>query len=356
MGPTLRISVTGAGDVGMRHLEILEAAPDLEIAAIVDPAASAEAFARARNIPYYKTEHARMLDAEEPDGALIATPNSLHLENGLACVDRGIPFLLEKPITETIESALQLVTAADKARVPFIVGHHRRYNPGISRARDFIREGSIGKVTAVSGTWFRRKPDDYFKMAWRRKPGGGPILINAIHDLDTLRVLCGEIDVVQAMTSNMARGFEVEDTAAVMLRFANAALGTFVFSDAVEGPWGWEQCAGENASWYPQQPVDCYIIGGTQGSLSIPSLEHWWNKGGGGRGDPMLRERLQVVPGDPHIAQWRHFVEVIRGTQQPLVSGMDATRTLAVTLAMTLSAKTGQAVRVASLLPDDSHK
>ena len=81
MGPKLRISVTGSGAVGMRHLEILEAASDLEIAAIVDPAAPVEAFARARSIPYYIDEHARMLDVEKPDGALIATPNNLHLEN-----------------------------------------------------------------------------------------------------------------------------------------------------------------------------------------------------------------------------------------------------------------------------------
>jgi predicted dehydrogenase len=66
-------------------------------------------------------------------------------------------------ITETIESARQLVAAADKVGVPFIVGHHRRYNPGISRARRFIQEGGIGKVTAVNCTWFRHKPDDYFR-------------------------------------------------------------------------------------------------------------------------------------------------------------------------------------------------
>ena len=351
MGPKLRISVTGAGAVGMRHLEILAAASDLEIVAIVDPAPPAAAFARTRKIPYYTNEHARMLDVEKPDAALIATPNSLHLENALACVERRIPFLLEKPITETIETALQLVAAADKAGVPFIVGHHRRYNPAISVARKFIGDGAIGEVTAVNGTWFRRKPDDYFEMEWRRKPGGGPILINAIHDIDTLRVLCGEIDVVQAMSSNMARGFEVEDTVAAMFRFSNGALGTFLLSDAVQAPWGWELCAGENASWYPQQPVDCYIIGGTKGSLTIPSLEHWWNKGGGGRGDPMQRERLQYIPGDPHIAQWRHFAAVVRGTEKPMVSGMDATRTLAVTLALAQSTKTGQAVPVASILP-----
>jgi predicted dehydrogenase len=336
----LRIAVIGAGDVGMRHLQVIESLPGLDVVAIVDPAAGTEAYARQRNIPHFPIGHERMLDTIRPDAALIATPNAMHLPHALACIERGIPTLIEKPIADTLESALRIVEAAGRNKVPVLVAHHRRYNPIFDVARELIDSGGLGRLTTVHGSWFRRKPDDYFNARWRREKGGGPLLINFIHDLDCLRVLCGEIATVQALTANVARGFEVEDTAAVLLRFRNGALGTFILSDAVEAPWGWEQCAGENAAWYPQQPVDCYTLGGTAGSLTLPSLELWWNQSGGGRGDPMLRRRLQVVPQDPHVRQWQHFAAVVKGTERPKVTALDATRTLAAALAVFRSAET----------------
>jgi predicted dehydrogenase len=84
----------------------------------------------------------------------------------------------------------------------------------------------------VAGLWLLKKPDDYFNVAWRRERGGGPILINLVHDIDSLRFICGEIVEVQASTSNKVRGFGVEDTAALLLKFANGAIGTVTVSDA----------------------------------------------------------------------------------------------------------------------------
>ena len=84
-----------------------------------------------------------------------------------------------------------------------------------------------------------------------------------------------------------------------------------------------------------------YTIGGTAGSLTLPSLELWWNQSGGGRGDPMLRRRLQHVPQDPHVRQWQHFAAVIRGEERPHVTALDASRTLAAALAVFRSAETG---------------
>jgi predicted dehydrogenase len=201
----------------------------------------------------------------------------------------------------------------------------------------------------VNGTWLHRKPDDYFDVTWRRETGGGPILINAIHDIDCLRMVVGEIESVQAIASSKARDFPVEDTAAAVLRFANGALGTFIVSDAVASPWNWESTSRESAIT-PYELENCFIVAGTRGSLAIPQLQHWsYDKPDGAWADPLTRRTLPVRHADPYPRQLHHFARVIRGEERPVIDAAEGARTLAATLAIAESAKTGRPVKVATL-------
>src|SRR5262245_66308808 len=93
-----------------------------------------------------------------------------------------------------------------------------------------------------------------------------------VHEVGNLRSLCGEIVAVQAFASSATRNFPVEDTVAVSLRFANGVLGSFMLSDTAAVPRSWEQTTQEDPvfSAYPEE--DCYIVAGTDGSLSIPTM------------------------------------------------------------------------------------
>ena len=155
--------------------------------------------------------------------------------------------------------------------------------------------------------WLLKKPDDYFDVAWRREAGGGPLLINLVHDIDNLRFICGEISEVQAMTSSKARGFAVEDTAGLLLKFAGGAIGTVTLSDATPAPWSWELSSGENAA-YPKQDQPCYLFAGTKGSLSVPTMELWSYPGEGGWYAPLSRAAVEVPSADPLVEQLRHFL------------------------------------------------
>jgi len=289
-----------------------------------------------------------MLDTARPDGVVIATPNQLHVPAGLACVARKVPVLVEKPVADTVVAALELVETAERAGVPVLVGHHRRHNPIMRKGAELIEGGAIGRPIAATAFWLSRKPDDYFNVTWRRAAGGGPVLINAIHDIDCLRMLLGEIESVQAFTAHEARGFPVEDTAAAALRFESGVLGTLIVSDAVSAPWSWEWGSRENP-FYPHEPEDCFLIAGTTGSLAIPSLEHRWHKAGEGWGDPLTARRVPVTPADPYIEQMRNFAQVIRGEATPVLSGRGGTLTLAATLAIARSAAEGRPVRIAEM-------
>ena len=344
-----RIAVIGAGLIGRKHLGILKDDPAFEVAGIADPAPQAEAYARENGFAHFQDTEA-LLDKTKPDGVVIANPNALHRETALLCIARRIPAIVEKPIADTLADARAIVEAAAKANVPVLTGHHRRHNPIMQAARDFVARGALGRVVAANGTWLHRKPDDYFDVAWRREAGGGPILINVIHDIDCLRMVVGEIESVQAVASSMTRGWPVEDTAAAVLGFANGALGTFIVSDATVSPWNWEATSRESAIT-PYELENCFVVAGTRGSLSIPQLQHWsYDKPGGAWADPLTRRTLPVRHADPYPLQLHHFSRVIRGEEEPVIDAAEGARTLAATLAIAESAKTGRPVDVASLL------
>jgi predicted dehydrogenase len=342
-----RLAVIGAGAFGRKHIDTVMQAGSCELMAIADPSADAAAYATARGIPYFADPTA-LLDTARPDGVIVATPNAHHVPVGLACAERHVPMLIEKPIAETVEAARLLVESAARTGTPLLIGHHRRHNPVLQAAREIVRGGRLGRLTAVTALWLLQKPEAYFDAAWRREEGGGPLLINFIHDVDDLRFIAGEIASVQAFTASAARGFPVEDTAAVTLRFASGALGTATISDAVAAPWSWEISSGENPM-YPRQAENCYLFAGTAGSLTLPKLELWRYAGETGWSAPLTCERIDVAAADPYVRQLDHFCRIIGGEATPLVSGADATQTLAVTLAVRRAAETGSTVSIAPL-------
>ncbi|MEO7937315.1 MAG: Gfo/Idh/MocA family oxidoreductase [Burkholderiaceae bacterium] len=346
--PTLRIAVAGAGLIGLAHIAALRSNPDCALHAIVDPASAAAAIARSEGVSHY-TELAELLAGDRPDGIILATPNALHLEQGLACMEAGIPTLLEKPITQTVAQAEQLVAAVERSGAKMLIGHHRAHSPIMDKARAVVDSGVLGRLVAVTGSATFYKPDHYFAQApWRSAPGGGPILINMIHEVHNLRMLCGEITAVQAFASRAVRGFPVEDTVAVNLRFASGCLGSFMLSDTAASARSWEQTSQENPSYPSYDDEDCYALSGTNGTLAIPTMRlktyprvedrSWWK--------PFETGRVGMLRADPLARQIAHFCALIRGQTQPLVSARDGLANLRVTEAIAAAASSGATVDI----------
>ncbi|HUN49153.1 MAG TPA: Gfo/Idh/MocA family oxidoreductase [Stellaceae bacterium] len=343
---TLGIGVIGAGMIGRKHIEVILADPGCTLAGIADPAPAAEALAESVGAPYFARWEA-MLEKADVQGIIVAIPNALHVPVGLACLSRRLPVLMEKPIADTLEAARKLVTAGETAGIPILVGHHRRHNPLVRKAREMIQAGAIGRLVTVVALATFLKPASYFEQGWRREAGGGPVLINLIHDIDFLRFIGGEVASVQAFTSSAVRGFGVEDSAAVAVRFASDALGTLTVTDAAVAPWSWELTAGENPYFPQANGENCTLFTGTEGSLTLPRLDHWRYDGGRGWTHPLTRRAIEVTRADPYVEQLRHFCRVIDGAEAPVVSGADGMATLRATLAVKEAAETGRPVDLA---------
>jgi len=344
-----RIAVAGAGYIGLAHIAAAQASATCTLSAIVDPAPRAAEVAAKASVPRYASLD-ELLRKDRPDGVVLATPNQLHVSQALQCVAAGMPILLEKPIADSVVEGGKLVSAVAERKAKVLIGHHRAHSPVMAKAKEVVDSGVLGRLVAVMGSAVFLKPDEYFEEApWRRQPGGGPILINMIHEVHNLRMLCGEIVAVQAIASHAVRGFPVEDTVAISLQFAGGALGTFMLSDTAACARSWEQTSRENKAYASYDDEDCYVIAGTNGSLSIPTMRlktyarpedrSWWK--------PFQLGRADVERADPIARQMEHFGAVIRGEAAPLVSARDGLANLRITEAIVRAAQSRASVVLA---------
>ncbi|MBR1212196.1 Gfo/Idh/MocA family oxidoreductase [Bradyrhizobium sp. JYMT SZCCT0180] len=350
----ITIGVIGAGLIGRKHLRKLAEREDYELVGIADVNADAVSAEHPRTRVF--ADYRQLLDEARPEAVIIASPNQLHAENGIECARRGIHILIEKPVTDTLDTAATLITEVRKGGVKSLVGHHRRHHLPVKTLQALLRDGRFGDVVGVSAIWATHKPADYFKIApWRREAGGGPILINLIHEIDFLRYTVGEIVAVEAIASNRQRGFAVEDSAAALIEFDNGALGTFFISDSAVSPWTTEQGLGE-APEFPFSGESSYRFMGRRGAIEFPELVQWtqagdaqdWNK-------PIQAQRLHAPTIDPYVAQLDHFRDIIRGTASSLQPVEDGARSLLATLAIAEAATAGRRIdlrdRYAALSP-----
>ena len=343
MSSRTRIAVAGAGYIGLAHMGVAQASPTCTLSAVVDPAPAAQAAAAKAGVPLYRTLE-ELIAKDRPDGVILATPNQLHVEHASICIDAGLPALLEKPIAPTVEEGARLVKKAEAVGAKLLIGHHRAHSPIMAKAKEVVDRGVLGKLVAVMGSAVFFKPDQYFADApWRRQVGAGPVLLNMIHEVHNLRMLCGDIVAVQAIASHAVRGFPVEDTVAINLRFANGALGSFMLSDTAACARSWEQTSQENKA-YPTYPdEDCYVVIGTFGSLSVPTMRlktypsaedrSWWK--------PFEEGVVGMIRDDPLRHQIEHFGAVVRGETTPLVSARDGLENLRITEAIVMAATSG---------------
>lgn len=340
MSTKTNIALIGAGVIGKQHIAAIEAVSGAQLSAIVDPSDAAIEVANKAGVPLYPSLDA-LIKTNQPDGVIVATPNKLHFKTGMDLVAVQIPMIMEKPICDDLVDAQKLVEAADNAQIPILVGHHRRHNPILIEAKKIIDSGVLGQTLAAHAMCWFYKPDSYFDVPWHRNEGAGPTLINAIHDIDNLRFLLGEVTSVQANETRLVRGHEVEETAVAIFTFASGVIATLSVSDAIVSPWNWEMTSGENPDYPVENAFSC-LIGGTHGSLTIPDLEIKSHKKERSWQQPITTQKTPIKQAKPLVAQIENFCDVIHGRAKPRMNGRDGLQTLKVVHAVKEASRTGQ--------------
>ena len=165
--------------------------------------------------------------ASDIDAVYIASPVHAHQEQVLACARAGKHVLCEKSLGRTVAEAEAMVAACRQAGVQFGTAFMMRFQTQHQAAAQMIQDGQIGKpvyARAQLSCWYPPIPN-----AWRQDPalgGGGSLIDMGSHCIDLLEMFFGPVKRVSCFTRNMVHAYASEDSAAVLLDFANGALGT----------------------------------------------------------------------------------------------------------------------------------
>ncbi|KXS93890.1 hypothetical protein AC578_1694 [Pseudocercospora eumusae] len=351
----IKIAIIGTGLIGPRHATSVSASPNAALHCFVDPRAETAAVAESFRVPWYESVQAMLQAERHPEAAIVCTPNHTHVAVATELLRAGIHVLVEKPLATSIEDGKKLIETAKDSDRHLIAGHHRRFNPYVTAAKQALEQGKIGRSIAVSGIWAAYKPDSYFSppTEWRAGVTGGPILINLVHDLDILQYLLGSITRVHAEKALCMRGNQAEEGAAILLRFASGVVGTFLLSDASPSAHNFESGTGENPA-IPRMGKDFYRIFGSEGTLSVGDMtvsrhddvdgvEKSWTS--------LLNEKVlavgQQVPFDEQV---ENFIAVVRGLEQPRCTGLDGLSALVVCDAVRQAMVSGQPVDIGEIM------
>jgi predicted dehydrogenase len=323
----LKVLTIGCGSIGQRHIRNLRALGVASIGAYDLITEQLDWVAREYNVFPYSSVEAGL--ASRPDAVLICTPPYLHTLVAQQAVDAGAHVFVEKPIAHTLDGLDNLLRTVDERRCVLYVAYNLRFQAGLRKLKDLLDSGAIGKPFAIRAEVGQYLPD------WR--PGqdyrtgynvniamGGGIILDASHELDYVRWLCGEVESVHCTAGHLSDlEMDTEDTAAITLRFSNGMIGQ-VHLDCVQRGYA----------------RNCKIIG-AEGTLS------WEFKEGVRHLLPDKTWHVYPIAPDPnemYLAEMRHFLSCVRGEEKPLVDGATGKRVLEIALAAKRSAVMGEQI------------
>ena len=233
----IRFAIVGCGRIAYRHIEAIQANPKAELIALCDLNLDrATERNEAAHVHLYQ-DYNEMLQKEDVDVVCIMTPSGMHAEHAMDIINKyGKHIVVEKPMSLRVSDGERLIETAEKEGVKLFVVHQNRFNKAVQKIKSGIEEQSFGKI--VLGTirlrWSRGQAY-YDRDAWRGTWAldGGALTNQAIHHIDLLQWLVGNVTSVSAISATQMVDIEVEDTACAWLRFENGALGVIEATTAV---------------------------------------------------------------------------------------------------------------------------
>ncbi|MCL4302868.1 MAG: Gfo/Idh/MocA family oxidoreductase [Anaerolineae bacterium] len=331
MAAKIRVGVAGAGFIGAVHARAYKQIPAVELVGIADPAAErAEPLAQELGCRRFH-DYESLLQAGV-EIISVCLPPRLHLPAAEAAAQAGVPILMEKPITRTVEEADQMLAVCQKAGIYLMTGFTHHFYPEMREAKHLVESGAIGRPLTVLDSM---SITHSFVLPWYRDKeiaGGGVFMCNAVHGFDRAAWVLGQQITAVAAIIEPTQGSRAEDYGSALARFDGGVQGTFF------------------QHWGPYRTLMCEMqVYGETGMLRVRSwdslelfttgkrtTQHFYHPDAG------LSERVMVGM----IAELSEMVEAVRQGRQPEPSGETGRTSVALVLATYKSAETGQWVQL----------
>ena len=337
----INFALVGCGRISKRHSELLgeNQIAGAQLVAVCDKIVSkAQVIADKYSIPAYSCLH-DMMKAEKIDVVVVLTESGLHAQHTIELAPYGAHVVVEKPMALTLDDADAMIEACDKHGVKLFVVKQNRFNVPIVQLREALDQGRFGKL--IMGTirvrWCR--PQAYYDQdSWRGTwvYDGGVLTNQASHHVDLLEWMMGDVESVFAKSKNALADIEAEDTAVVILKFRNGALGVIEATTAIR----------------PKDLEGSISILGETGSVEVGGFAvnemKTWNFSESKGADDNVIEKYSVNPpnvyGFGHQAYYEHVVDCLRNKTPQLVDGLQGRKSLELINAIYESIETGQEV------------
>ncbi len=337
----LRFALVGCGRIAKRHSELLglNQIPNACLAAVCDvkPDRGA-AISEKMKVPHYTDMH-EMMRREPIDVVVVLTESGLHADHVVALAPYGKHIVVEKPMALSLADADRMIMACDHARVKLFVVKQNRFNLPVVKLREALDQGRFGKILmgSVRVRWSRTQ-QYYDQDAWRGTwaMDGGVLANQASHHVDLLEWMLGQPVSVFAMAKTALVNIETEDTAVVLLRFANGAFGVIEATTAVR----------------PKDLEGSISVIGERGTVVIEGFAvnqmKTWNFVESRADDDDVLANYSVNPpnvyGFGHQAYYEHVVDSILNSTQQLVDGLEGRKSLELIMAIYESIETRREV------------
>jgi predicted dehydrogenase len=235
----LNIGIIGLGR-GAGHARRVAESERCELVGIADIVEdAAKGAAEEMGAQKWYKDYNEMIEKEDLDAAIISTPNHLHAPMSLDCMRAGLHVMVEKPMCNTMEHANEMVELADDTGLKLYVGYNYRWRPEYQMVKKIMDDGTLGRLQyamCVVKSW--RAESYYAHAGWRTNwstQGGGVLMNQATHHLDSLCWWMGEAQTVIGYIENLYHDMEVEDTGSAIIKFKSGATLNLMASTAVQG-------------------------------------------------------------------------------------------------------------------------